>query len=396
MKTYDYIILGAGISGLSLAYKLAKSQLHNKNILVIDEKAKVPDHALAFWENAPSDFESIVFKTWSQVGFRSNDYNANYKLRDYKYKLIKTTDFYNFVYTELKKYPNITILKEKVENITDKLGYAEIKTNHGTFKARFCFDSIFKNTEVFEKIKNSQLYSTQYFTGWEIKTSEETFDPEAPILFDLRTNQGEDFRFFYILPYSKTSALIEFVHLKSTDPNKVLKKYITEVLEIIAKGNPLWRKDYEILKREGGSTPLTNYIFPRKLSSHVLSIGIKGGQAKPSSGYVFTRIQKDSEYIANSLIKYNHPFNLPKTSWFYRICDSTFLDIFENNPNFSEKIFVNLFKNYPVDKIFKFLDEKANLFDKFLMGCSFLPLKGETRKLFFKTLFKNIKKSVAF
>jgi lycopene beta-cyclase len=381
MKTYDYIILGAGISGLSLAYKLAKSPLGNKNILIIDGKTTIPDHALAFWENEPSDFESVVSKTWSQIGFRSNIYNADYVLKSYKYKLIKTIDFYNFIYTELEKYPNITIRKERVEGVTDKIEYAEVKTNQSTFQSRFCFDSIFKNEEVKENIKETQFYSTQYFTGWEIKTTEEVFTPEVPILFDFRIKQEEDFQFFYILPYSKTSALIEFVHLKSADANEELKKYINEVLKV---------RDYKILKREGGASPLTNYEFPRKLSEHVLSIGIKGGQIKPSSGYAFTRIQKDNEDIINSLIKYDHTFNLNKTSWFYRTCDSTFLDIFENNSNHSEKIFINLFKHYPGDKIFKFLDEKSNLLDKFLMGCSFLQLKDESRKTFFKTLLRNV------
>ena len=44
MKNYDYIIVGAGASGLLMAYRMSKdSFFDNKQILIIDKEQKLDD-----------------------------------------------------------------------------------------------------------------------------------------------------------------------------------------------------------------------------------------------------------------------------------------------------------------------------------------------------------------
>jgi len=67
MKVYDYIIIGAGISGVSVAYELSK---HNDNILIVDKLSDVASGAsgaagafLSPLLGKPNDFKDLVTKS---------------------------------------------------------------------------------------------------------------------------------------------------------------------------------------------------------------------------------------------------------------------------------------------------------------------------------------------
>ena len=54
-NTYQYIIAGGGMAGLSLAFYLNQSTLKNQSILIIDREIKsANDHTWCFWEQGIS------------------------------------------------------------------------------------------------------------------------------------------------------------------------------------------------------------------------------------------------------------------------------------------------------------------------------------------------------
>ena len=62
MLEYDFIILGAGASGLSLLMRILDSkEICDKRVLLIDkEKKATNDKTWCFWERSEGYFESIV------------------------------------------------------------------------------------------------------------------------------------------------------------------------------------------------------------------------------------------------------------------------------------------------------------------------------------------------
>lgn len=91
-----------------------------------------------------------------------------------------------------------------------------------------------------------------------------------------------------------------------------------------------------------------------------MTIGIKGGMVKPSTGYAFLRIQQDSAAIVRSLLQMEHPFNVPVSPHRYRFFDSVMLDIMTHHGERIESILTDLFKYNSVERIFRFLDEVAS------------------------------------
>ena len=82
-NTFDYIIAGGGMAGLSLAFYLNKSaKLRTKKVLIIDRNAKNKnDHTWCFWEKESGAFEEIIFRKWKSVRFHgTRDFSASLDL----------------------------------------------------------------------------------------------------------------------------------------------------------------------------------------------------------------------------------------------------------------------------------------------------------------------------
>ena len=93
----------------------------------------------------------------------------------------------------------------------------------------------------------------------------------------------------------------------------------------------------------------------------MMVIGTKGGRVKPSTGYAFLRIQRDSAAIVQSLIEHGQPFHVPMRHGRFGLHDSILLNIMTHHPDDLKPIFTLMFRNNPIQRIFRFLDETASL-----------------------------------
>lgn len=361
MQAFDFIIAGGGVAGLSLAFHLSRSELKDRSILIVDRDPKTRnDRTLSFWASEPTPFEAIICRSWDQMQFISEDFQQVFIPRDYRYHMIRALDFYKFIGQELAAFPNFTFLQGNIEQIVDDHDGAHVWVDGQAYTGKWVFDSLFK----LASFQPDACYLQQHFLGWEIETPEDVFNPDLATLFDLRIAQRGELRFFYVLPMSSRRALIEYVLLSHDNLESELKAYIENVLQI---------KNYRILSKEGGISPLTDFRFPRRTGRHMMTIGTKGGRIKPSSGYAFTRIQTDSAAIVQSLIHAGHPFQIPDDPWLYRFNDAIMLRIMAQRGEWTKPFFTTLFKHNSIDRIFRFLDQQASPLENVLLMASLLP-----------------------
>ena len=353
MKQYDFIIVGGGVAGLSLAYHLSQSPLRDSSILIIDKRAKTKnDRTLSFWANRPTLFDEIVYRSWNRLEFIGDDERQTIDLGDYRYHTIRGFDLYEFVRTKLSAC-NVEFMTGTAQHIEDGEKQATVSVNGQTYTGRWIFDSRLQPGNS----PGGYSYLKVHFKGWEIETPAPAFDSQVAMLMDFRTPQQQDTRFFYVLPYSSNRALVEYTlfsagHLSRIKAEQTLRSYIE---------NTLGLKEYQIVAEEGGSIPATDRPFPRQVGRRVMTIGAAGGQVKPSTSYAFWRIQQDSAAIVRSLSQKGHPFDVPTSSPLYRLCDSLLLRVMARHGARIKSIFTALFKNNPVQRIFRFLDEQTSL-----------------------------------
>ncbi|MEI6044372.1 MAG: lycopene cyclase family protein [Chloroflexota bacterium] len=379
MKKYDFILVGGGVAGLTLAYQLVNSPLADRSILIIDRDAKTKnDRTLSFWAEEPTLFDDIVYHAWNQITFASDETAKEFNLGDYSYKTIRGIDLYRFVHEKLAAFSNVEFLRGRVETVEEGSEGAYVSVGEQRYFGQWVFDSRLKPFEFKHDPAFGKQVLRQYFKGWMLETAEPIFNPNNATLFDFRIPQADDMRFFYVLPFSEREALIEYVGLKHLAYDTIMQDYVENILKL---------KNYTVKPIEGGAILLTDRRFERQASQHVLRIGSAGGMIKPSSGYAFTRILKDSKAIVNSLVNYGHPFKLPKVKPFYRFLDSQMIEAMNRFSGKMKVIFTAMFMHNPAQNIFRFLDETPTLWELIALIAS-LPFK----QLFIWTVLTDEKK----
>ncbi|MGK0316452.1 MAG: lycopene beta-cyclase [Saprospiraceae bacterium] len=379
---FDYIILGSGAAGLSLAHRMASDRyFDNKSIAIIDQAVKDKnDRTWCFWEIGEGYFESIVKKRWDEIQFYSKALDKRQNVNPYQYKMISGLDFYNLTIPFIKQAGNFTFIKSEILSVDESNEKAVVETSKESYTA----DLVFKSYPSVSKLDpKDHIYVDQHFKGYFIETDKPTFDPSCATFMDFRIDQKEDARFLYVLPESETKALVEVALfsnslLNQNDYNVILTDYIKDFLDI---------SNYDILEEEFGIIPMTTYPFKKHNTEHVLHIGTGGGIVKSSSGFAFSRIQKHSDQLIQC-IKNNRPLansynGLHGRHTFY---DKVMLHAMLKNGVSGEDIFTDLFSKKTAAQIFKFLDHKTSFIED--IGIFSAPPMLPFTKSFFSVLNK--------
>jgi len=373
LKRFDYIICGGGASGLLLSNALLSDKHFNdKKILVIEKDRKTDnDKTFGFWNDKESVLDNIVFKEWEYAEFRDSNSHNSFLLSPYKYKMIKSNEFYSYIGNKISKASNFTYLNSTVNEI-DQVNN-KVKTDDGEFSCSIIFSSIYNEVS----FKKYPLLK-QHFIGWTIETKNESFDDNKITFMDFSVDQKDEIRFMYILPFSKKKALIEYTLFSSDIISD--DEYEREIKAYLKKSNIL---NYSIVEKEKGMIPMTCYPFFEKNTDNYFQIGTAGGWSKPSTGYTIKNSIEKIDIVINSL-KQNKPLSkiiFRNRFWYY---DLLFLDVLIASRGKGSQVFSDLFKNNDPIKIFKFLDEKTSLIEELSI---FLSVDIKT---FVRSLLKRI------
>ncbi|MFM9949119.1 MAG: lycopene cyclase family protein [Saprospiraceae bacterium] len=376
----NLLLAGAGLSGLTLALECAKRPFfQDKKIVLIDRDDKSRnDRTWCFWAKDDEPLPLVDHKIWNQCQFFGKDIEKILDISPYRYHMIRGLDFYNWAKTELAKYPNVQRVTANILDIDAENGI--IRTDLGDYQGEWIFNSArftaagktyavdgarwtspkLQASSINRKSAHSFLL--QHFKGWIIETPSAAFNPETVTFMDYRLDQHGETRFVYVLPFSKTRALVEFTVFSpelcppETYENE-LKRYLSEVLKIT---------DFHIEEEEFGVIPMTDLTLSPKGEGRVINIGTAGGFVKASSGYAFLRTQRKVRSFVNAWEKTGTPDpSTLQSSQMYRAFDSIMLHVLQENLVSGKDFFSLLFKKLPAPLVLRFLDEDASWGDIF-------------------------------
>ena len=336
MKEFDYIIIGGGCSGLSLAYELEiYKKLENKTLAIVEPRKEYKrDKTWSFWKVTNHNFDDCVKKSWNNFSIKTSNKSKDIKCDNFPYQSIDSELFYKKVNYRLKQNKNISFYKD----------IKEINTNNS-----FIFNSV-------PLFKNAQNNIWQHFHGVEIETQDSFFDDNIINLMDFDCDQRNNVHFFYALPFKKNKALIETTWLSKLNDNSI-KDYDNQIKDYI--NNKLGLNNYKVTYSEEGSIPM---FYPSNFrEKNKINIGTAGGMTRLSTGYTFLNIQAQSKYIRENIE------NIEKTNIFeigkkYKFLDKIFLRVLETHPKKMPDIFFGMF-SASASKVIKFLSNKSNILD---------------------------------
>jgi lycopene beta-cyclase len=355
MTKSDYIILGAGASGLMLAYRMSQDPFFDdKSILIIDkEKDKGNDRTWCYWEDGDGEWDSLLSKKWSSIFFGSDFYSNTINISPYHYKLIRSEDFYKSLWSKIEVKPNINFIKAEVKSVSETNNGAEALTNQGAFFGSKLFNSL-PNPEVYRQQKKFPVLQ-QHFVGWFVETEKNLVDDHVATFMDFSIPQDGNTRFMYVLPLGNNTVLFEYTLfseklLPYEDYGNAIKTYLKD------KGI----LNYKIIEKEAGSIPMTSFEFSKLNSKHILNIGTAGGWTKASTGYTFKKTSKKTKELVAYLKEETDLSQFSKKTkyWFY---DLLFLDVLGKHNNEGAILFSSMFKKANTTTIFRFLDEDSTL-----------------------------------
>ena len=356
MKEFDYVIIGGGCAGLSLAYELAiNKKLDSKTLAIIEPRVEYKrDKTWSFWKVANHNFDDCIIKSWNSFTVNSSSGSNELNIENFPYQSIDSGAYYKKINNTLSKNKNIKFFK----NIN------EIDTNNS-----FVFNSV---PEL--RLDKSKLW--QHFQGVEIEVEKDIFDDEIINLMDFNCDQKNNVHFFYTLPFTKKKALIETTWLSQFN-NESLKDYDTQIEKYIS--GSLGIQKYKINFKEKGAIPL---FYPSKNKEvNKINIGSAGCMTRLSTGYTFLNIQEHSRYIRKNIdnIVSAKTYSIGKK---YEFLDNIFLRVLKNYPERMPGIFLKMFK-CNTNTIVKFLSNKSNILEDLLI------ILKMPKWIFIKAIFKN-------
>ncbi len=381
MEQYDYIILGAGASGLMLAFRMSQDSFFDeKSILIIDQvKDKGNDRTWCYWEDGAGEWDDLLTKTWPKVFFGSESFSKTITITPFSYKMIRSEKFYNNLWRSINLKPNISFIEDRAVSWTETEKGVTVSTIKSAYFGLKLFNSI-PNKEVYETQQQYPVLQ-QHFMGWFVKTKTDCFDDSVASFMDFNIPQNGNTRFMYVLPIDKNMALFEYTLfskdlLKHSDYEDAIKDYL----------NQKKITDFEILEKETGSIPMTSFKFEELNSKNILNIGTAGGWTKASTGYTFNNTSKKTKDLVVFLKTENDLTQFSKRTkfWFY---DLLFLDVLATNNGKGSTVFSDMFKRVNAKTILRFLDEESTFLQDLKIMSSVSP------KLFLSAIFKRIFKS---
>lgn len=360
LQKYDYIIGGAGLAGLTLAWKLLEnSLLDNHTLLLIDaDNKRTNDRTWCFWAKPEPWLRTLpISKSWENASIIGTDFDSNQSLSPYSYYKIEGIDYYKFIFDKLSKSPQVTFIQDVIVNEDPESQRVFGQKSEYSFHQYF-FKSYFTSDDIAKLKQPKKNFIWQHFLGWKITTPTSCFDPSTITYMDMRVSEVKaGLSFGYILPETDTAALVEYTLFSAQLWDK--QAYETSLRNYIE--NTLAIQDYQIEEVEFGKIPMTNSVFAER-DRNIIPIGTLAGTVKPSTGYSFKRNYDYTQQIIKYL-KVGEGSLSRKDSKRFRFYDEVLINVLQTEKSNGHEVFGKLYKGNKLPELLKFLDENTTLWE---------------------------------
>jgi lycopene beta-cyclase len=347
----EYIVVGAGCAGLSLAVHLARTD-RNFRVTIVDRRAEFTrDRTWCYWATESHPFEECVQRRWNRWIVQHDSRTTEQHSERYPYEMIPADAFYDHALEVVRSDPRFNlILEASVQSIEPHSTGVRVLAQEESFDGDAVFDSRPPSPSTPDQL--------QHFLGWFIEVEDPVFDPSRVRLMDFWRPEAENVHFIYQLPLSPDRSLFEATWISETRlADDVYEQHIEEYLERTYPNT-----NYSIYRREQGVIPL-QFEPVDSDSRRILPIGSRGGASRPSTGYTFLGIQRASRQLAEEIEQGCVPTQPKIWSSSSRMLDRIFLSYLEGNPRKAQKTFYDLFERTNTEALVRFLSDVSRVSD---------------------------------
>jgi isorenieratene synthase len=385
MDRVDYVVVGGGCAGLSLAAGLARS-VTGARILIVEPRAEyVHDRHFCFFEHEAHPYSDAVAHRWARWSVRAGGKTVGRTAEGVRYACIPSDRFYAQMERVLGELPQVSFLRgASVLDLVESKDLVRVRTTSGIVDARLAFDSRpwrgmpnLSGAVAGARGASSDGRSgmraagpapwVQDFLGRVVRAPRDVFDPDEAILMDFDVEVepgGAPVHFVYVLPFDERTALVESTSFAGERLGRVLHEHVLD--RYLRRVFALDPANVAVLHEERAALPMALGFGERRGRSRIVPVGVRGGAARPSSGYAFVAIQRQVDALVRQLQR--RPFEPlaapPPRPARHAALDATFLSYLQHAPERTGETFVQLFDKTPPDSLARFLSEGSTLRDE--------------------------------
>ncbi|MFH9981093.1 lycopene cyclase family protein [Streptomyces sp. NPDC017179] len=371
MLEADVAIVGAGAAGLSLAYWLARRPAGTRPVTVVLMEAppgplRPPHRTWCYWETEDGPYDAALTTSWRRLRVHGTDGHATERdIAPLRYKMLRSDDFETFVAHWTAAGPETRRLTAAVETVEPVHGGAEVRARTAdgrpvAVRARWVFDS-----RPPDSLPAARTTLLQHFHGWFVRHDRPVFDPDAVEFMDFRTPQpAHGLSFGYVLPTGRRHALVEYTEFSA----RVLPREEYEAALRRYTGSVLRLGRFEVTGTESGVIPMTDAVFARQSGPSVFRIGAASGATRPSTGFTFAAVQRQTRAVAAALQAGRHPLPPPAHRARSRVMDAVLLHALDSGRVDGAAFFAELFRRVPARRLLRFLDGRTGLHEDLSIG----------------------------
>ncbi len=372
VKEADIVVIGAGAAGLSLAWQLTRPRAaahgHHPSVLLVEPPpgpVRTPARTWCFWEEPGGDWDELLTASWQRLLIRGRDGRSTTGDCPVPYKMLRSEDYTRALGERLRACPDVELVAGTVATVHDTPHGARVtgvdeQGEPFALRGRWVFDS-----RPPRRLPPARTTLLQHFRGWFVRTESDCFDPAVAELMDMRTQQPRrGLSFAYVLPMSAREALVEYTEFSETVLDRA--GYEAALRHYTSSTRPLG--PFTVTATEQGVIPMTDGRFPRRTGDSVFPVGAAAGATRPSTGYTFTALQRQTAAIAQAVRAGRTPLPPRPHSRRHRAMDAVLLRALATGGVEGAPFFEDLFRRNPLPRVLHFLDGRSTLREEWNLG----------------------------
>jgi lycopene beta-cyclase len=359
-------------------------------VLLLEPRSEFThDRTWCFWNVLPNPFEDCVSHRWPSWSVADTTRRIDRSAPGLTYDHLPSDLFYDRARQILADDPRVELrLGVRVETLEQVGDLVRIETDGGDLMARLALDSRPRRSGRRRRPAPDRRCPAllQHFHGETIRTETEVFDPSVATVMDFRVSQDRGIHFVYLLPFDARTALVEDTYF--AEEPRPIESYKQEIAGYVRTRFGVNR--YEVLHSETGAIPMDACPPAPGDASRILDIGTRGGAARPSTGYAFLAIQRNSALLADRLVSWaadpalEPPKAVPHYSARSAFLDRVFLSRLIRHPESAPEMFLRMFESVPPAALARFLFDGGSISDELrvMSALPAAPLIAETLRVY--------------
>ncbi len=355
---YDLVIIGAGLTGLSLACWLLQLAQENQTALprvcLLEPRLSYGnDRTWCFWDLDPHPFRDLITHRWFRWQVSQGNRSAHQTDKSAAYAMLPADILYQHALARIKNTPafdlHLGVTVSSVEHTDDGVVVSESQRR---WRAKAVIDT--------RPPDEGQLKSGagfwQVFSGFEVACPNHGFDTSTATLMDFQAGYPYPC-FVYLLPLDEDHFLVEWTAFQ---PEKEAMSDYRSDLESWLERQGLGH--YEVTRAESGMLPMMS-LPDRESTGQVIRAGVGAGWMRAATGYHFVSCQRGSAALARQILAAHVSGDWMLQSPCVRArwldwMDRVFLRALKRHPDQAPQWFMGLFATTTAAQMSRFMNDQ--------------------------------------